>query len=343
MQTLVSIPPGYVEINLSTKGKLGAPASFHIRNFKVQEIYSLAMVSDSALPVKLIQVLNGMIFEDGIDVADFHEKEVEELMVYIYMYFFKDTLEDVEFPIDDKDWEYLRNKPDGKELIKDIKDGKWVPRTTIVLARDLDTYDLPDNYNSDITIKNSKTGFQLTFGYVRYGDRLIVKKWLEDFFAEDDAKFKEISEKISYNERIREQAKDDPEILEKLIILKPEEEQSYTEYVTRKAEYLTEVLRYVSVKNYNGMDISGMTLSEKYNLLSADARIDYTIMRKLAKKEQNVQFGLKPEVRLINPFTKEPCIRRFSFRVPEVLQAMLLFGDDEDDDEPDDEAESVIQ
>ena len=40
------------------------------------------------------------------------------------MYFFKDTLEDVEFPIDDKDWEYLRNKPDGKELIKDIKEVK---------------------------------------------------------------------------------------------------------------------------------------------------------------------------------------------------------------------------
>ena len=78
-----------------------------------------------------------------------------------------------------------------------------------------------------------------------------------------------------------------------------------------------------------------MSLSDKYKLLSSDARIDYTIMRKLAKKERNVQFGLKPEVKLLNPITEKECTRRFSFRIPEILQAMLLFRDDEDDDESD--------
>ena len=335
IQTIISIPPGYVEISLSTKGKLGAPESFHIRNFKVQEIYSLAMVSDSALPVKLIQVLNDMIYEDDVDVANFHEKEVEELRVYIYTSFFKDKLEDVEFPWDESDLEYLKSKPNGEELVKDIREGKWVPRTTIVLSRDLDTYEIPDDYNPDITVKNSKTGFQLTFGYVKYGDRLVVKKWLDDFFAEEDAKFKETSEKISYNAQIKEQAIDNPEMLSRLIALKPEEEQAYNDYVTRKAEYLTEVLRYISLKNYDGMDIGSMSLSDKYKLLSSDARIDYTIMRKLAKKERNVKFGLKPEVKLMNPITEKECTRRFSFRIPEILQAMLLFRDDEDDDESD--------
>ena len=80
-----------------------------------------------------------------------------------------------------------------------------------------------------------------------------------------------------------------------------------------------------------------MSLSDKYKLLSSDARIDYTIMRKLAKKERNVKFGLKPEVKLMNPITEKECTRRFSFRILSILQAMQLSGSDEYDDGFDDE------
>ena len=73
-----STPDGYIEVKLSTKGKVGAPSVVHVRNFKVSEIISLSLSSNADLPIRLIDILNDMILEDT-DVFNWHEKEIEEL------------------------------------------------------------------------------------------------------------------------------------------------------------------------------------------------------------------------------------------------------------------------
>ena len=117
----------------------------------------------------------------------------------------------------------------------------------------------------------------------------------------------------------------------------PAEKEAYSDFVAKKLGTLTEVSRLISVVNYNGQDVSKMNVDEKYKLLSQDARIDYGMIAKLAARQDKQPFGLKPFIHMVNPLTNKPCVRRFSFRILSILQAMQLSGSDEYDDGFDDE------
>lgn len=319
------VPAGYVEMRLSTKGRVGAPEVFHVRNFKVGELLNLSISTDAELPKRLISTLNDMIYED-IDVAQFHEKEVEELMVYIFTNFYQNKLEDVIFPLEDADYEYVKNtKPD---MLEDLKSGKWTPRTTIDIVNDADVYDVSDSFNPNITITNKKTGFHVTFGFIKYGDRLVVKDFLDEFYKDEETKFAGIRNQISRNNNAS---------------LDPVDEREYMEYINKRFETLTNISRLVSVVDYNGMDVSNMGISEKFEVLSNDARIDFGMIAKLTQRQNKEPFGIKPDVRMRNPLTGEMVTRRFSFRIPIILQAIQIFGSDQYDDGSDSEDEYNVE
>lgn len=329
------IPAGYIEISLSTKGKLGAPKVFHIRNFKVKDVISLSLTDDTNLPNRLIKVLNSMIYED-VDVSDWHEKEIEELMVYVYMTFFNGVILDMPFTVTEEDRQWLRDH-DKKNILEDIDNKKWTPRTDIDIASGVDTYDLPEDYDPNITITNKKTGFFVTFGYVKYGDQLKIKRWLDSYFADKEKKFEKYKKAVEYNNSIMYRLQDDPSLLDKTIDLDPEETEAYNEYTSEKLEVLTDIVKIISVTNYNGMDVTKMSLSDKYELLSQDARIDVGMINKLTKRQNKYQFGIKPEVKMRNPITGGVVSRPFTFRLSTILSAIQLSGDDEYDDGYDDE------
>lgn len=330
------IPVGYIEVKLSTKGKVGAPEKIHIRNFKVKDIIALSLSSDADIPARLVKILNEMILED-VDVAQWHENEIVELMLYLFATFYKEHLTDVAFPLTDADLEIIRNQENGEETIKDIKSKKYTPLTDIHILQDVDTYELKENFTSKITITNKKTGFHITFDYIKYGDQLIIKKWLEDFFRNEERRFRKIKDQITYNNNILNRLRESPEDLNKLISIDPEEEEAYNDFTTRKLQTLAEVVRLISVVDYNGQDVSKLSLSEKYELMSEDPRIDYGLVTKLTQRQQKMPFGVKPEVRMKNPITGEVCSRPYSFRIPLILQAMSVSGSDDYDDGYDDE------
>ena len=327
-KNLASVPPGYIEVALSTKGSVGAPAIAHLRNFTVGELLELSLTTDTDLPRRLISTLNKAIYEDT-DVANWHEYEIEELLIYIYAEFYKSTLDSVEFPLLEEDYEFVKNGPDGEQKCKDLRDHRWVPRTSITLLRDIDPYEIPDDYSPEITIKNKKTGFYVTFSYVKYGDRLLVKNWLDKVYRDEEKQFDALVETLKHNSSVADPAKRLP--------VDPAEKEAYSDFVAKKLGTLTEVSRLISVVNYNGQDVSKMDVDEKYKLLSQDARIDYGMIAKLAARQDKQPFGLKPFIHMVNPLTDEPCVRRFSFRILSILQAMQLSGSDEYDDGFDDE------
>ena len=327
-KNLASVPPGYIEVALSTKGRVGAPAIVHVRNFTVGELLELSLTTDTDLPRRLIAALNKAIYEDT-DVANWHESEIEELLIYIYAEFYKSTLDSVEFPLLEEDYEFVKNGPDGEQRCKDLREHKWVPRTSITLLRDIDPYEVSDDYSPEITIKNKKTGFYVTFSYVKYGDRLLVKDWLDKVYRDEEKRFDALVETLKHNSSITDPAKRLP--------VDPAEKEAYSDFVAKKLGTLTEVSRLISVVNYNGQDVSKMDVDEKYKLLSQDARIDYGMIAKLAARQDKQPFGLKPFIHMVNPLTNEPCVRRFSFRILSILQAMQLSGSDEYDDGFDDE------
>ena len=327
-KNLASVPPGYIEVALSTKGRVGAPAIIHVRNFTVGELLELSLTTDTDLPRRLIAALNKAIYEDT-DVANWHESEIEELLIYIYAEFYKSTLDSVEFPLLEEDYEFVKNGPDGEQRCKDLREHKWVPRTSITLLRDIDPYEVSDDYSPEITIKNKKTGFYVTFSYIKYGDRLLVKDWLDKVYRDEEKQFDALVETLKHNSSVADPSKRLP--------VDPAEKEAYSDFVAKKLGTLTEVSRLISVVNYNGQDVSKMDVDEKYKLLSQDARIDYGMIAQLAARHDKQPFGLKPFIHMINPLTNEPCVRRFSFRILSILQAMQLSGSDEYDDGFDDE------
>lgn len=322
------IPPGYIEVNLSTKGKVGAPQSFHLRNFKVSDVVSLALTPDSNLPARLIEVLNNMIYED-VDVSKWHEKEIEETMVYLYKTFYRNTLEDVDYPMGEDDYKALKEYPDQ---LQDIKEGKWVPKVSINIGRDVELYDIPEKFVSKIKVTNKKTGFYCVFDYIHYGDQLIIRKWLDSYYAEEENKFKKIKNQIQFNNNLLSKIKDNPDAVEKIVKYDSQEEEDYNTYLTERLKTLSEIAKIVSIVDYNGEDISNLSVGDKYELLKNEARIDFGLINKLNTQQQKMKFGIKPEVSMISPITREVVKRPFSFRLSTVLQAMQLSGSDDYDD-----------
>ena len=330
-----SIPEGYIEVKLSTKGKVGAPPVVHVRNFKVSEIISLSLSGNSDLPIRLISILNDMILEDT-DVFNWHEKEIEELMVYIFLSFYKPILTDVPFPFNDEDFKKMEAEANGETRVRDIKEGRWVPKTTIDIASGVDTYDLDDTFNPEITITNRKTGFYVIFDYIKYGDQLVIKQWMDSYFAEDEKRFERIKKQIEINRGISNQLKDNPDKVDNLITIDKEEERAFKDYLIRRAQVITDISNIVSIVNFNGQDLSRMSIGEKYELLKDDARLDYNLISKMNARQMKMKFGIKPEVKMKNPITGEVVKRPLSFRIPSILQTMQVCGSDEYDDGYDD-------
>ena len=331
-----STPEGYIEVKLSTKGKVGAPSVVHVRNFKVSEIISLSLSSNADLPVRLIDILNDMILEDT-DVFTWHEKEIEELMVYIFLSFYKPVLTDIPFPFTEEDFKAMESEPNGKEQVKDIKEGRWVPKTTIDIAYGVDTFDLSENFSPKITITNKKTGFYVVFDYIKYGDQLIIKRWMDSYFAEDEKRFERIKKQIEINRGINNQLIDNPDKIENLIPIDKDEEEQFRDYLVKRAQVITDVSNIVSIVDFNGQDLSNMSIGDKYELLKDDARLDYNLISKMSARQRKMQFGIKPEVSMKNPITEEVVKRPLSFHIPSIIQAMQVCGSDEYDDGYDDE------
>ena len=80
LDTVVNAPPGYINITLSTRGKVGAPESFWIRNFIPEDLAVLATTPENDMPIKVVETLDKMIGNPDpnniIAVKNFHEKEV---------------------------------------------------------------------------------------------------------------------------------------------------------------------------------------------------------------------------------------------------------------------------
>lgn len=336
VQAVKDVPAGYIEVALSTKGKVGAPPVVHVRNFRVSEIIALSMTTNADLPIRLTEILNDMILED-VDVCQWHEKEIEELMVYIFLSFYKGVLEDIPYPYTEEEVKIVRSQEDGEERANDLLNGKWVPRVNIDVAKDADTYDIPEDYNPRMTVTNKKSGFKVTFDFIKYGDQIVIKNWLDSYFARDEKRFEKIKRELEFNNSLSKQFLSDPSALNKYIDIDKEEEKEYRDYLIRRTQAITDVAYIVSIINIDGEDISGLSIGEKYEKLNGDARIDYNLINHLAKKQAKVPIGIKPDVSMVSPFTGEVVKRPFSFRIPLILQAMQLYGDDDFDDGFDDE------
>jgi len=324
------VPSGYIRMELSTKGLLGAPKIFHIRGFDTKEVVELAITSSTELPLKLAHTLDSIILEDDVSINDFHEKEVIELIVKIFAIFY-DNIVELDFPWNDEDIKFLLSQGNEQSAL-DLKANTWKPKVRVNLGS-LDFYDVDsDKIKGAVELTSKKDGFKVKFTYPKFGDALVVKRYLDSNFKSPNAEIRGILKKLEVRrEQIEAAEKRGQEVdFNSLPYVSREEVAKYTEFETDKAIFAVDLIRALHLVGFESEDLRGLPISEKLSYIS-DPRITHVITKKIEKEFEKMHFGIKPEIEVVNPFTNKVCTRGFLFRIVDILQAIAEHDSDEYD------------
>lgn len=331
---LSGAPAGYIPIRLSTLGRVGAPALFHIRNFSTRDLMKISLTDEEDIPAQVLELLKDLVWEEDVDVETFHEEEIIETLVLLYSAFYNPVLQDVDFPWDESDIEELRrlNPADVEDQIAALRAGKWKPKTDIDIQTGVETYDLPEDFKPVAGIKSRQgDGFSCSFGLPKYGDVLVLKRWLRDNYGEQEKQFAKTVQLLKLREDMLTKFNaGEPIDLSRLPVVDSAEEAAYNRLQVSKAAALVDVIRGLHLRSFEGKDVSDLPLSERIKLVQ-DPRVDVTVAKKLDKYFSELKFGIKPDVLMHNPITGKPCVRRFSFRLIDILQAVQVFSADQYD------------
>jgi hypothetical protein len=334
VKTMSEVPLGYVAIELSTKGKVGAPKIFHIRNFRTTDLVSISLTSQDDLPETMCNLLDDMIFEKNVSVRNWHEKEVTELIVRLYMIYFSPILENIDFEPLEEDWEFLKNEV-GEERYLTMRDdfmrGNWVPKTTINLTT-IETHDLDDRFNSILKLSSKKTGLSATFTYPKYGDVIFLRKFLKVYFEKDTKKFATIRRSLEIKNELERRAYSGEEIdLANVPYVSEMDLKEYSLFESNRSVVAVDVVRCLNFLEFDGKDLSELPFEEKLNV-SKDPRVDYTLSKKVEDYYAGLKFGINSEeIKMYNPITRMTVTRGYSFRLVDILQAIGSFESDEYD------------
>lgn len=320
-----SVPVGYVRIELSTRGQLGAPKVFHIRSFDTREVAELSVTAENELPLKLAAIIDKMILEDDCSIKDFHEKEVVELLVKLFTIFYESKIE-LPFPITDEDILYL--KENNPSLVEDVTAGRYKPTVLIDLAK-INTFDYSEkNIKQNVIITSKKTGFSLKFSYPKFGDAIAVKKYLSTSYKKEDKSIQNIVKKIEYRNRVQQMIDTGKLQTDQLPYISPEEMDLYVQHEIEKAFFTIDLIRALHLVGFEGEDVSDKSIVDKIKLIQ-DPRVDHKITQAVEKEFEKMDFGIDPDIEVISPLDNKPCIRRFQFRSMDILQALKTFESDE--------------
>lgn len=330
------IPNGYISMELSTNGLLGAPARFHTRNFDTSDLMNLALSEDEELPEKVAKMLDNLILEKDVTVMDFHEKEVIEYLVRLYQAYYSNTLKEIDFPWNEDDLKILAERlgPGSSEYetqAADLRYGRWKPKADVDLSV-VETYDIdPDTFKKEVYITDRKSGLQVGFSYPRYGDVIVLRNFILKEFRERDKQFNAIKETVKFRRDAEERMRRGEEIAYSRLPRVPETElEKYREYETEKSLIGVVAIKALHLIYFDGEDVRDVPLGERMRL-AQDPRVDYKMMKKVNDYFENLEIGIKPEVPMINPFNQKLEDRRYSFRLVDLLQAIKLYEPDEYD------------
>lgn len=325
------VPSGYISMELSTNGLLGAPKRFHTRNFDTSDILNLALSEDEELPEKVAKMLDNLIYEDDVSVMNFHEKEVIEYLARLYQAFFANILKDIEFPWNEEDLKYLqnllgKNSTEYEGRVADLKTRRWIPKVSIDLSA-VDTYDLDEKtFKTKINL-TTKDGFKVGFSYPRYGDVVTLRNFILQVFREQDKQFASIKDMLRFRRDAEDRVRQGEEIaLSRLPNVPEAEKEKFRNYEVEKSIFSANAIKALHLVTFDGQDVSQKTLKERIELAN-DPRIDYNMMRRVNTFYEGMKIGLKEKVSMLNPITGVVELRDYSFRLIDLLQAARMASD----------------
>ena len=329
------IPNGYIPIELSTQGLVGAPARFHTRNFDTSDLMNLALSEDEELPEKVAKMLDQLILEKDVSVMHFHEQEVIEYLVNLYQAYYSTVLKEVDFPWNNDDLVTLKKttgaNSEYETQVSDLKAGRWVPKTDVDLSL-VETHDIDKaTFKKEVYITDKKSGFQVGFSFPRYGDVVILRNFLLKEFRDQDKQYANLKETLKFRRDAEDRMRRGEDIAYSRLPNIPESERErYKEHEIEKSMFGVMAIKALHLVYFENEDLHETPLKERM-ALAQDPRLDYKMMKAVNDHFEKLNIGLKKDVKMRNPFTQQYESRRYSFRLVDLLQAIKLYESDEYD------------
>lgn len=325
-------PNGYIPIELSTKGFLGAPKLFHIRAFDTKDLTSLAMSEQEDLPLKLVELYDKLIYEkENVSVADFHTDEVVELTVVMVRSFISRYLKDIPYDLQESDYEFQKKALGGertdeyKEWLRCINDKVIKPKVTIDIDS-LDYYKVGPETKTIVHVRNSQSGFSAKFSYPKYGDVAVLKRFLDTEFKEQDRQNAKLSAILKTQRQKQEEVfKGNTEIQYRSIPGITLDEQKKLEALDdEKAQVMVSALKALHLKELNGVDVSKLDLKARVQLVENEPRYTHEILTQVTEFfSNNLKVGIdKEHVMYQNPITQQRVKTYFPFRLDYLLSTL---------------------
>lgn len=326
----LAIPAGYMEINLSTKGKIGAPASFHVRNFTTEDLMDLSATDQSEIPIQVINCLQSIIYEpvEVCDVKKFHENEVIETLFRIYREYFNTVLVDMPWKMTDEDKEFLKKQfggaqsPDYLNRIAAYETEEWVPRWDIDLES-FEFFEVPDEIKTTIEAEFGN-GTKVEYTMPRYGDVILLKEVIDAYFKEEENKFRQTSESLLQKAQLKKAFNEGKSNNDGSRIYVPQsEEDAYNEYQKRRLIFSTTAVKALHLKSLNGEDLESLSLDERMKIVEENPGVfSHGTFKQVTKMFSEMKIGINPKTYGLDPITRKRVQVDYTFRVFALLQAI---------------------
>lgn len=326
----LEVPAGYMEINLSTKGKLGAPASFHVRNFTTEDLMDLSSSDQAEIPIVVVNKLQEIIWEDKAvcDVKQFHENEVIETLFRIYKEYFNNVLVDMPWTLTDEDKEFLQKQfggktsPDYLNRIAAYETEEWVPRWDIDLES-FQFYDVPDDIKTTVEAEFGN-GTKVEYTMPRYGDVILLKEILDEYFKDEEAKYRQTSENLTQKAQLKKAFNEGKSNNDGSRIYIPEsEEEGFNDYQKRRLIFSTTAIKALHLKSLNGENLESLSLKERMEIVEKNPGIfSHGTFKQVTKMFSEMKIGINPETYGMDPVTRKRVKVDYTFRIFTLLQAI---------------------
>ena len=340
IERIKEVPPGYAEVRLSTLGKVGAPEVFYIRNFLPEDLMKLGLADETTTPIKLIEILDSMIYnapgtpkDKIISVKDFHEKEVIETLLYILETFYSPIFPEQTWDLTQEDYDFLAKKygKGSEEYVKRlraIEEGEWKPTFDLDISKDLDYYEIGDNPDfgteaeAETELPNGQK-FSASFALPKFGDFITLKFFIEEIFAKEDHKYQRIGEIIKYRRDAKKKMEEEGIYIDlsRIPYVPENEEKEYDEYEARKSVFAITATKALYLQSIDGIDVSKMPLKDKIKY-AEDPRLDYGLFNEVQEAFDNLKFGYKEEITVLDPIQEKVVTRKYNFQIVDLLQAI---------------------
>jgi hypothetical protein len=322
-------PEGFIEVRLSTLGKIGAPPVFHIRNFSTEDVMNINLTEQTERPIKLIKILQGLIYEKDVDIKRFHQKEIIEVLLLMYECFFTDVFPNQTWAPTDEDWDFIAEQSGGKDTDefkrkeRALRTGQWKPVFDINIAKDIKYFEMnPDiKINAQISKKYGNKNFTCTFSLPRFGDIVTLRSFVDTMYREKDKQFAAITETLKFRKDMEARLAQGENIdIRKIPNIPKAEEDKLREYETEKSLFIFRATIAMYLIEFDGENIADVPLEKKL-ALAQDPRLDFSTFQLVQEHFDKLEFGMKEEITVLDPIMNKVVTRKHPFRLDDILSS----------------------